>query len=206
MTRLASCLGGVIAVAWATGASAQPVAVDVVFKLTDLEYKPLANVPARVVFTSEPEWQGPGAGQRVVTDARGEARLSATVALDQRRMKKPTSWASSLLAPTQQTDHLVVAAELPYMGYQWLYAVEVFHFPDGDDLLGELAVYTRDAQGRFTRKAERRGTDWVIADLKELVATTAGYEPWNFALQPDATRKRWTLQLAFKRFPPAERR
>jgi hypothetical protein len=92
------------------------------------------------------------------------------------------------------------------MTYQWLYTVEVFHFPDGDDLLGELAVYTRDAQGRFARKAERRGTDWVIADLGGLVATTAGYEPWNFALQPDASRQRWTLQLAFKRYPPAQRR
>lgn len=206
MNRIVSGLGTAIALACATCASAQLVAIDVVFKLTDLDYQPLANVPVRIVFTAEKDWQSPGAGQRIVTDAKGEARLSQTVVLDQRLLKKPTNFVSSLFSTPQKTDHLVVAAELEYMGHHWLYTVEVFHFPDGDDLLGEFAVYTRDDRGRFARKAERRGSDWVMADLQGLVATTPGYEPWNFSLQPDPTRKRWTFQLAFKRFPPAERR
>jgi hypothetical protein len=206
MRCVVSGLAVAIALAWAGGAGAQPVTVDVVFKLTDLDYKPLSNVPVRIVFTSERDWQSPGSGQRIVTDAEGEAKLSATAVLDQRRIKKPTNFVSSLLSSAQQTDHLVVAAELEYMGYQRVYTVEVFHFPDGDDLLGEFAVYTRDDRGRFARKAERRGNDWVIPDLGGLVATSSGYEPWNFALQPDPTRKRWTLQLGLKKFPPAERR
>ena len=62
------------------------------------------------------------------------------------------------------------------------------------------------ALGRFTRKAERKGSDWIIADLRGVVATTPGYEPWNFALEADPSGKRWQLKLAFKKFPPPVRR
>jgi len=48
--------------------------------------------------------------------------------------------------------------------------------------------------------------DWIIADLRSLVATTPGYERWNFALEPDASENRWLMKLTFKKFPLALRR
>ena len=67
---------------------------------------------------------------------------------------------------------------------------------DGTDVLGEIAIYSFDEQGRFTR-AQRKGLDWIIADLRSLVATTPGYERWNFALEPDASVNCWLMKLAF---------
>src|SRR5262245_20918338 len=187
-------------------ASAQPVTLDIEFKLTDLDYKPIPNAPVRLVFTSDKDWQSATGGQRFTTDAKGEAKLTANVVLDKRMKKMPTNFWTSLVSTPQQTDHLVVGAEMEYMEFRWLYTVEVFHFRDGTDLLGEVAIYSRDERGDFTRKAERKGTDWVISDLRGMVLTTAGYDPWNFALSPDAAGKRWQLKLGFKRFPPPVRR
>ena len=187
-------------------ANAQNVILDVNFKLTDLDYKPLSNTPVRLVFGSDKDWQSPTAGQKLMTDAKGEAKLTANVVLDKRSKKMPTNFLSSLMSAPQQTDHIVVGAELEYMQFRWLYTVEIFHFRDGTDMLGEVAIFSRDERGRFTRKAERKGTDWTIADLPGLVLTTPGYEPWTFALQPDPGEKRWQLNLAFKKFPPPVRR
>lgn len=187
-------------------ANAQSVMLDVNFKLTDLDYKPLPNTPVRLVFGSDKDWQGPTVGQQFVTDAKGEAKLTANVVFDKRLKKMPSNFVGSLLSAPQQTDHIVIGAELEYMTFRWLYTVEIFHFREGTDMLGEVAIYSRDEQGRFTRKAERKGTDWIIADLRGLVSTTPGYEPWNFALQPDPSEKRWQLKLAFKKFPPPVRR
>ena len=166
-------------------ANAQSVMLDVNFKLTDLDYKPLPNTPVRLVFGADKDWQSPTAGQQFVTDAKGEGKLTANVVFDKRLKKMPTNFVGSLLSAPQQTDHIVIGAELEYMKFRWLYTLEIFHFRDGTDMLGEVAIYSRDEQGRFTRKAERKGTGWIIADLGGLVATTPGYEPWNFALQPD---------------------
>jgi hypothetical protein len=187
-------------------ASAQPVIVEVNFKLTDLDYKPLPDAPVRLVFGSDKDWQSPTAGQQFITDAKGEARLTANVAFDKQLKKMPTNFVSSLFSAPQQTDHILVGVELEYMEFRWLYTVEIFHFRAGTDMLGEVAIYSRDGQGRFTRKAERKGSDWIIADLRGLVATTPGYEPWNFALEADPSGKRWQLKLAFKKFPPPVRR
>src|SRR5262245_43011848 len=89
-------------------AFAQPVTLDVEFKLTDLEYKPIPNVPIRLVFTSDKDWQSATAGQRFNTDARGEAKLAANVVLDKRMKKMPTNFWSSLVSTPQQTDHVIV--------------------------------------------------------------------------------------------------
>lgn len=157
-----------------SAADAQNVILDVNFKLTDLDYKPLSNTPVRLVFGSDKDWQSPAAGQKLMTDAKGEVKLTANVVLDKRSKKMPTNFLSSLMSAPQQTDHIVVGAELEYMQFRWLYTVEIFHFRDGTDLLGEVAIFSRDERGHFTRKAERKGTDWMIADLPGLVLTTPG--------------------------------
>jgi hypothetical protein len=48
-----------------------------------------------------------------------------------------------------------------------------------------------------------------MADLKSLVLTMPGHEPWDYFLEPGAegtTPPKWTLRLAFKRWPPPIRR
>ena len=64
--------------AWTPTVRAQPVPLDVTFKLTDLDYKPVAGAPVRIVFGSDLDWQAPNAGRRFVTDAKGEHRFRAS--------------------------------------------------------------------------------------------------------------------------------
>jgi len=189
---------------------AEPVSLDVRVKLTDLDYKPLLGAAVRLVFGSDPRWRSAGTGHRFVTDANGEHRFTARVALDTRLRKRPTNFVSSLLSRKEPTDHLTVGAEMKYMGHGWLYAVDVYRFPTGDDvLLDGFTVYTPDARGDFTRESPHDANGWRMADLGGLVPTSPGYDAWNFMLQPDPadpTRKRWTLRLAYKKSPAPVRR
>lgn len=182
------------------------VTLDVTVKLTDLDYKPIPNVPVRVVFGSEKDWQAPGAGRRIVTDAKGEARFSAPVTLERRTKKKPTNFASSLVSPAQPAEFLQVGAEMEYVGFRWLYVIDVYRFPDGDSLLDGFEIYTADDKGTFTRKAkhEPKGGGWLMADLKGMALTTPGYDAYDFMLAPDRTDnsgKHWRLNVSFKRYP-----
>jgi hypothetical protein len=117
---------------------------------------------------------------------------------------------ASLISRRQKTHHLIVAAELGYMTFRWLYVVDVYRFPDGTSaLLDGLSIYTPDAGGRFTRLAAHDASGWQMADLGGMVLTTAGYEPWDFMLQPDEsdpTHRRWSLRIAFRRQPEPVRR
>jgi hypothetical protein len=209
-STIAAVSGALAMLAGGGDAGAEPVALAVEFKLTDLEYRPLPGVPVRLVLGSAPDWQSASAGHRFVTDARGEHRFATTVVLDKQSRKLPTNFLSSLVSRAQQTDHLRVAAELPYMTFSWLYVVDVYRFPEGGDvLLDGVSVYTRDAHGAFANKAKHDAGGWTMADLGGLVLTQAGHEPWNFMLQPDPadpSKQRWTLQLAFKRSPAPVRR
>ena len=185
---------------------ALPVTLDVTFKLTDPNHAPIPNVPVRVVFGSEKDWQAPGAGRRISTDAKGEARFSAPLTLERRMKKKPTNFASSLVSSAQPAEFLQVGAEMEYAGFHWLYVIDVYRFPDGDSMLDGFDVYTVDDKGAFTRKAmrESRGGGWLMADLKGMALTTPGYDAYEFMLAPDpsdASRKRWRLNVSFKRYP-----
>ena len=69
----------------------QPVQLDVVLKITDLDYKPLAGVAGRLTFGSDPHWQTATSGTRFVTEADGSAHVTADAALDTRWRKYPTN-------------------------------------------------------------------------------------------------------------------
>ncbi len=186
------------------------VALRVRFTLTDLDYRPIAGAPVRVVFGSDPGWQRQDSGYRFLTDAKGEHRFEARVNLDKQPRKLPTNFVSSLLSGPQLTDHLLIGAELEYTTFSWLYTVDIYRFPGGDDVLldGE-SVWTRDSHSDFTRKASHDADGWRMADLGNLVLTSPGHQPWNFMLQPDPTEKaetQWTLDMAFKRSPAPIRR
>jgi hypothetical protein len=208
-------LGAAIVALAVWGASAEVdaedrVVLDVEFKLTDLEYRPLPKVPVRLVLGTHPDWQGASAGVRFVTDAVGGHRFTTSTVLDKRARKRPTNFVSSLVSGAEPTDHLMVAAELGYMTFRWLYAVDVYRFARGGDvLLDGFSVYTPDARGAFTRKAKQESGGWMMSDLGGLALTHPGHEPSNFMLEPDPadpSNLRWRLRIAFKRSPDPVRR
>jgi hypothetical protein len=187
------------------------VLLHVTFKITDLDDKPIAGFPARIVFGSDPRWQEPVSGKRIVTNAKGEARFSADVVVQQKMRKKASGYAE-VFARTQPTDYLKVAAELPFLNFRWLYTQDVYRFPDGDLMLEGYDVFTKDTKGHFTGKAELVGGNWKIADLNGLIltgATLPGYDTADFKFDRDshdAAGKKYTLNLWFRRHPPPVRR
>ena len=208
--EIRSVLGALAMCAVSGAASADPVALAVEFKLTDLDDAPVPGAPVRLVLGSTPDWQSPSAGHRFVTDAGGAYRFAAPVVLDKQLRKLPTNFLSSLASRPQQAEHLRVAAELEYMTFRWLYAVDVYRFAAGGEVLLEgLSVYTRDGRGEFTSRAKRDAGGWLMADLGGLALTQPGYEPSNVMLQPDPgdpSHLRWTLRIAFKKSPAPIRR
>ena len=106
----------------------------------------------------------------------------------------------------KQMLSLRIGAELPYMEYRWLYAIDIFRFPDGDVLLDRVALFSADTDGRFTREAEKVGQDWKIADLGGLLLTNPGHQAQDYFLAPALPGSGWTLKLAFTRYPPPIRR
>lgn len=192
---------------FATGARAQAVSLTVHFKLTDPDYKPLANVPFRITFRSDPKWQEPAAGTSGETDANGEARFTATVLLEKVKKRIPTNFVSSLIAPPQPADRLVPMVELEYAGHRWLYAVELFRFEGGDVLNDGLTIYTPDSKGRFSGQAKSDNGGWTMPELGGLVLTAAPCDAWNYLLEPDPSdAKKWTLTLSFfRRAEPVRR-
>lgn len=67
---------------WCPSALAETVTLDVQFRLTDNDYKPLPNVPVRVVFGCDKDWNQANSGVKLTTDSKGEASFTATVDLD----------------------------------------------------------------------------------------------------------------------------
>jgi hypothetical protein len=65
----------------ARGAEGGTVPLDVEFKLTDREYRPLAGVPLRLVLGIE-DWQAADAGVRIVTGEDGAARFTTQAVID----------------------------------------------------------------------------------------------------------------------------
>lgn len=189
---------------FASTAAAQTVPLDVSFKLTDLDYKPLSNVPVRIVFASDSGWQGASAGRRIVTDAKGEAHFTANVAIDRKLRKLPTNFVDSLFSTPKSVDHLLVGAEMEYMNFHWLYVVEVVRFQGGDTMLDRFAVYTRDTRGSFTRQIDESPDGFKPPELGGLVLTSPGYQVFDYLLERD--QNRWKLRLAFRKSPPPIRR
>jgi len=186
------------------------VPLEVQFKLTDLNYAPIAGVPVRVAFGPPATWQSPGSGTRFVTDAAGASTFSTSAPIEPQAKTRPTNFVDSLTARPQPADHLAIAAELPYMTFRWMYVAEIWRFRNGDLLTEGVSVYTPDDRGLFTRKTPRsKDGGWLMADLKGLVLTTPGHDMWDYKLEPigdAANPSGWRLQLAFKRSPEPIRR
>jgi hypothetical protein len=193
---------------------AQPVALDVQFKLTDTDYKPLPGQPVRLVFAAGKDWQSPNAGNRFVTDTNGEAVFTTKAEFDRRWTSVPIGFTG--LSKPVRADHLQIVAELEQvlpgvdagkdLTLHRLYKMDVDVLPGGDCATsGFTEVYLPDAQGRFTSLVPRGGM--TIPNSGGLVLTGDAYQTWDHQLAPvDEAKTHWKLKLAFKRFPPPVRR
>jgi hypothetical protein len=197
----------------------QTVMVDVDFKLTELEApdRRLAGVPVRLVLGQGSDWQGPNAGHRFVTDAKGEARFSAEGLVDRRWRMVP--YAMTGLSFPKRADHITIAAELEqliptasgqYNHFQWLYTLDIDCYTASDCASSDItAVYSRDAKGWFTRQGEPVPDQYAPPGLKmpelgAMVLTGPGYKAADFFLSPadaDPDRKRWKVKLMLQRKP-----
>ena len=187
-------------------ASAQEVQLDVRFKLTDEDYKPLAEQPVRIAFGPGSDWAAPDVGQRATTDAQGEAQFTAKVELGTAREVRDTSWLNVVDAG-EEARTLEAYVALPFLGQEWLYGVKTYTFADGDGMHRGFDVYLPDASGRYTRKfSEDAGTHTI--DLGNgMVMQGSGYSPWEAQLEPvDGASDRWTLKLSFMKHPEPVRR
>ena len=188
-------------------ARAESVRLDVHFKLTDPDYRPLPDRPVRLAFGSDPDWAAPDVGQRARTDANGEAHFTATVEFGTAEINRDTTWLS-VLSSKEAARSLGVFVGLEYLGAEWLYGLQLFRFDDGDVMREGFDVYLPDEGGRYTRKfGEDRGTH-TIALPDGLVLSGSGNEPWENLLEPadDGDPQHWILKLSFKREPDPVRR
>jgi len=193
---------------------AETITLVVTLKLTDSDYKPLPAQSVRLAFSGQ-DWRNPNAGQRVVTDAKGEAHLTAVVAID--RQTKSRNVGMTPFSLPVGTDHLLIAAELerilPLNGrdhaFRWLYTENIFRYEGGETSGGYIdAIFSKDAQGRFTKELDPNLNNLPMAQRTDpeqrAIAADEGYVPTDFGLERDDTDKahpRWTLSLAFKRMP-----
>jgi hypothetical protein len=214
MTRMLRGVMACLAVALVLlrGSEGRAATLDVEFKLTDVDYAPLAGVPLRLVFGVK-DWQAPDAGSRIVTAQDGTARFTTEAVVDRR-----WSFANIGFTPLSmpfRADHILIAAELPFVlpkrdgddiVHHWLYTAEVYRTPGGDCSTEDLdKVYEAAPDGRFTKlvgtNAAGPNFDTTIDGW---VLSSAGYKMWDFMLSPDetdTTGQHWHLKLAIMRLP-----
>ena len=204
-----------VALAVMTGAAhAETITLEVTLKLTDSDYKPLPRQSVRLAFSGQ-DWHSPTAGQRVVTDAKGEAHLSAVVQIDHQIQSQNVGF-TPLSLPVD-TDHLLIAAEmeriLPLDGhdytFHWLYTENIFRYPGGSTSGGYIdVVYSKGPDGRFNKRLDPNLNNVDMAQRTDpeqrAIGSDQGYVPTDFGLErhvDDKGHPTWTLSLGFKRMP-----
>jgi len=196
---------------FAGAAAAETVALDVAFRLTDPDDRPLAGVPVRLVL-GVADWQAPDAGVRIVTGGDGTAHFTTPATID-RRWHWTNAGFTPLAIPSR-VDHLAIAAELERVlprrdggeaTYHWLYTADVVRFRDGDCSTDDIdAIYQAAPDGRFTKLlgTGATGPDFQMM-VDGLVLTGGGYKLSDFMLSrpEDGTGGHWHLKLGLMRLP-----
>ncbi|HTK94670.1 MAG TPA: hypothetical protein VL382_03455 [Terriglobales bacterium] len=193
--------------------SAEPVNITVDFRLTPLESNdPLPNVPVRLVFGAAPGWQNKDAGYRFVTDADGRAKFTTTGVVDRRWRMEPV--AMTPLSWPKRSNHIMIAAELDqpvpqkdgtYSHMPWLHTLDLDCDSSQCATSDIVWIYTRDAQGNFTRPVEYVGEPSSLSapELNGMLLGGPGYKAADFWLSTDdPQRKQWDVKLVLQRRPP----
>ncbi len=202
----------VIALSIVRSGASRTVSLDVEFKLTDLDYHPLAGVPLRLIVGTK-DWQVPDAGTKIVTAADGSAKFTTQASINRRWIFVNVGFTP--FSVPLRADHIAVAAELPFalpkkggddIVHRWLYTADIDRMSDGDCSTDDLDdVYEIGPDGRFSKLV---GTNAAGPNFNTQIdgwfLPSAGYQLWEFTLEPDkadASGQRWHLKLAIKRRP-----
>jgi hypothetical protein len=164
-----------------------------------------------LVLGTEPGWQKAAAGGRFETGEDGTALFTVHAPLHRGARKRPTNFFDSLFSGKEATDDLQIAVELVYAEAPLLYVATVHRFVrDGTVLLGDTAVFAKDAQGDFTRPVPRsKDGGWLLPQFGGLAVTGPGHEIAGFLFLPrekDQSGKSWVLNCQYKRSLPPMRR
>lgn len=198
------------------GAAAQPVMLDVDFRLTRLESdEGLGAAAVRLVLGEGQDASRPDTGHRFVTDAQGRARFTLPVQLGRRWISVPV--AQTGLSLPRRSDHLRVAAELAQalpqadgrlLTQAWLHQLDIDCLEAGSCSTHDItAAWAPDAQGHFTRPVRYGQTSPQVPELGGLVLSDPAYCCADFQLAPVAGHaRRWTLRLVLQRRPVPVRR
>ncbi len=208
-----------LSVGWISPSFAQTMNIDVDFALTpyvDSMNKPLgpldklSGVPVRVILGERPGWQDPDAGYRFVTDSAGQARFTTKGIVD-RRWKSVNVGMTGLSIP-KRSNHIRIAVELEqlvptaggkYDHFQWLHLMDIDCFTQNDCSTSDFTeIYTRDANGRFTRRGDYSGDGLKMPELGGMMLGGPSYKVADFFLSTtDHAQKTWQLKLVLQRKP-----
>lgn len=192
-------------------ASAQTVLLDVDFKLVAQDAaQRLANVPVRLVFSRDSNWQAPDAGIRFTTDAEGHAHFSTSGTVD-------LSWHAvnagfSGLSVLKHSPHMWIAAELEqlvpgtdggYDRHQWLHTMEVHCVTESDCASSGIdEIYAQDRNGQFTLAGIRSQSGLRMPGMPQQVLSGPGYKTSGLFLSTyDPEQRRWKLNITLQRKP-----
>jgi hypothetical protein len=191
--------------------AAATVPLDVEFKLTTVDYKPLSGMPVRLVLGVE-DWRAADAGVRIVTAPDGIAKFTVQAIVD-RRLRSSNVGFTPLRVP-YRADHLAIAAALDFTVpkkaggetvHHWLYTADIDCTSGGDCSTDDLdKVYEAGDDGRFTKLvgANAAGPNFHTL-IDGWMLSSAGYKLWDFMLSPQQapSGKRWHLKLGIMRLP-----
>jgi hypothetical protein len=112
--------------------------------------KPVTGLPVRVVLSSDPQWQGPDAGTRYVTDERGRVRDSRPVRMEKKRVGLDIPLVTHAAVGFDIGIQVETGKGMPLLYTLTLDEVKKAH----GTLISNTQVFTRGADGGFTRKVD----------------------------------------------------
>lgn len=187
-------------VSTSTARAETTTAIDVQLTLLAADGGPLAGSPLRLVLANSPGWQDALAGTRLACDEHGIVRWSTRGPVEHRQHKLPTNFFTQLVSPAQKTDHFAIAAQLPFLGRDWLFVAGVDHFANGTSAqVDGLRVYGADAAGTYSVAVQRDNAGWHFPGVAWPVSDP-GYQVANLSAAPTAGG--WSLALTLRRLPP----
>ncbi len=197
-------------------AAAQPVSVEVDFRLTQLDNTtPIAGAEVRLVLGEGVDARLPGSGQRFSTDAEGRARLTMPAAIERRWISVPV--AQTGVSLPRRVDHLRVAVQLEQalpqadgrvLRQPWLHGLDIDCLDADTCSTSDItAAWAPDANGQWTRPVRYGQPNPQLPELGGLVLSGPAYRCADFLFTPlDAGRSRWSLRLWLQRRPEPVRR
>jgi hypothetical protein len=160
--------------------------LEVLITVTDPSGKtPVADLPLRLVLSSDPDPRGPDAGRRYVTDAKGRVRDGLRIVMESRRV------GLDIPLVTHKARGFELGLEIGMGGMPLLYTLTLDEVKRST-LISARNAYTRDGRGSFTREVD---LDWLaMASDDRDVYLFPPRDPKTFDPLPDPPPSRLTMR------------